>query len=90
MQPAMQRTCAQCRRELSPGEGRPVAKLVKVAAAAALAFMHGGMWAHEELSRDYCERCRRRMTATALGISLVIFFAASIGVAIWLRGPSLR
>ena len=72
---------------MKPGEGRPVAGAVKAAASAALAFMHGGMWAHEELSRDYCPRCRRVVSVVALGVAAVIFVAVSFGVALWLRGP---
>jgi len=81
------RNCARCGGVLPPGRGRPAPAWVKVLASTALAFMHGGMWAHEELSRDYCAKCRRTVSAIALGLASVILAAAAFGVALWLRGP---
>jgi hypothetical protein len=79
--------CARCRRPLAEAEARHVSRWVAIPAAVALAFAHGGMWASEELARTYCARCRRTVTLFAVLIAIVMLGAASVGVAIWLRGP---
>jgi hypothetical protein len=80
-------SCARCRKPLAPGEDRRVSPALALAASFAFAFMHGGMWAKEELSRPYCEPCRRSTTRLAAVMTAVILFFAGIGGVIWLRGP---
>lgn len=60
---------------------------IAVVASFALAFGHGGMWAAEELKRPYCARCRNAMIGFALFVTAVALGLASVGLAIWIRGP---
>lgn len=79
--------CAWCRKELAEAQARHVPEWVRIPASIAMAFMHAGLWAQEELSRAYCPRCRARTIALALGFTAVILALAAAGAAIWLRGP---
>ena len=79
--------CANCRKPLKPAQERHVSAVVAVVTSAAFAFMHGGMWAKEELSRPYCEECRKKATRWALAFSAVILTAAACGVAVLLSRP---
>ena len=79
--------CARCRVPLTDADARRVSPWVAIPATVALAFIHGGMWANEELSRAYCERCRRQVALFAVVVAVVMLGAASVGVAIWLKGP---
>lgn len=76
--------CARCKRPQPPEELREVAPWIKAAASVALAFVHGGLWASEELSRDYCRPCRTRVAAAALAVSALFLGAAAFGVALLL------
>lgn len=80
-------TCAVCRRALGPGETKPMPLIVAIPATVALAFMHGGMWAHEELSRPHCARCRARLIPLVVFVSALALAAISVGVALWIDGP---
>ncbi len=75
--------CARCRRE----RARPVPRWVKWAASFSLAFAHGGMWANEELSKPYCARCRALIIPLSLSFAALALLLASVGLALWLRGP---
>ena len=79
--------CAKCRKPLAPGEERLVSPALTLVTSFAFAFMHGGMWAKEELARPYCEPCRRSMTRLAVFMSAAILLCAGVGALIWLRGP---
>jgi hypothetical protein len=81
-------TCARCSGEFPAEELKPVSPWVKIPASAALAFMHGGMWVFEELSKPYCAKCRRAVTTLAVGAAAVILAVAAGGVAVWLSRPS--
>lgn len=83
----MANRCASCKKDLDE-QVLPVPLWVRVPASVALAFVHGGMWAEEELSRAYCPRCRRLAAGLALALTAVILTAAAVGTAIWLRGPN--
>lgn len=54
-------------------------------ASLAFAFLHGGMWAWEELSQPFCADCRDRESALALTAGVVILCIAIAGVFLWLR-----
>ncbi len=62
-------------------------RCVAIPAEVALAFVHGGMWAAEELESLYCARDRNLVTAAAAALMALILGAASFGVALWLSGP---
>lgn len=79
--------CARCKRALEPGEERRVPVPISIAVSLAFAFMHGGLWAKEELSRPYCGPCRSRVAALGLTMTAVILSVAAFGVRLWLRGP---
>jgi hypothetical protein len=79
--------CAQCRRKLAEGEAKRIPSWLSLPVAFALAFGHGGMWAREELSRVYCVSCRRKVAGFAVLVAAVAVALASVGLALWLRGP---
>jgi len=79
--------CAWCRRDLEPGKATYVPAAVKVPAAVALAFGHGGMWVFRELSHPFCAPCRRFLVPFVLAATLVVLGLAAGAVALWLSRP---
>ncbi len=80
-------TCSSCRRPLTDAEVRRVPDFVGWVAAFAFAFMHGGLWAREELRGPYCARCRAKIVPATLIIAALIFGAVAFGARLWLKGP---
>jgi len=72
---------------LARGKERRVPRLVSIPAEVAMAFVHGGMWAAEELGGVFCERDRNIVTGIVSFLMLLVLGAASFGVALWLSGP---
>ncbi len=79
--------CARCRKPLAAHERGRVPAAVRLAAAIATAFLHGGLWANEELSRPYCSRCLRSVACVALLWTALVLLIAALGAFLWLRGP---
>lgn len=61
---------------------------VAIPAEVAMAFVHGGMWAAEELGGVFCERDRNVVTGIVSILMVLVLGAASFGVALWLCGPA--
>ena len=64
---------------MAEGEGRPVSTYFRVMAAFALAPVHAGMWLWEDLSQDYCVRCRRWLSFLSVvmgGLTVSLGFLA--------------
>jgi hypothetical protein len=72
-------SCYHCRRPLSNGEGKPVPLFFRLAAAFALAPVHIGMWLWEIFGRDYCVRCRRKLSAVSLLLAAGVLTLAFLG-----------
>lgn len=79
--------CAWCRKVLKPEEVRRVPVPLAWMTAFAMAFMHGGLWANEELRRPYCAPCRARIAPMAVALTAVIACGVGFGLRLWLRGP---
>lgn len=57
-------------------------------AAFSLAPLHGGLWAMEEFSKEYCERCRRRVSIAAVTL-MILVIGITVGVVRWLAAKGL-
>lgn len=72
-------SCHRCRRDLKPGEGRPVKLFYRLVAGLSLGPVHAGMWLWEDLSRDYCVRCRRWLSFLSLLLGTMALTLAILG-----------
>jgi hypothetical protein len=77
--PSESARCHRCDRPLSPGEGRPVGWSFKMLAGLSLGAVHAGMWLWEELSRDYCSRCRKWLSFLSVVLAALVVCLAFIG-----------
>lgn len=72
-------TCQRCGRTFAPADGSrgSVPFAVRILAAFAVAALHAGAFVWDELSRPYCPRCRKVLSALALIVAALILAAAS-------------
>lgn len=80
--------CHRCRRALGPGEGRPVALLFRLMAGLALGAVHAGMWLWEDLSREYCGRCRKWLSFLSVVLASMALGGLILGLR-WARAKGI-
>lgn len=77
-------TCFRCKKVLTEPP-QPMAPVFKLIASLSLAPLHGGLWAMEEFSKEYCDRCRKRLSALSVLLALLVLLIAGM-VLKWVLG----
>lgn len=72
--------CQRCGKALARGEGGPVPKLFRLMAAMSLAAVHAGMWLWEEMSGDFCGRCRKWLAFLCVVLAGMVLAGVAAGL----------